>query len=146
MRVQGGAYGSFISHNRATGSLVFLSYRDPNVERTLEVYRGAADYLGNLTMTKTDVSRAVVGAIGDMDAYMLPGAKGATAMWRRLCGDTDDIRARIREEALSTTLKDFHEFAPWLARVLEASTPCALGGPDAEHAARSAGWTVRKLL
>ena len=146
VRVQGGAYGSFISHNRATGSLVFLSYRDPNVERTLEVYRGAADYLGNLTMTKTDVSRAVVGAIGDMDAYMLPGAKGATAMWRRLCGDTDDIRARIREEALSTTLKDFHEFAPWLARVLEASTPCALGGTDAEHAARSAGWTVRKLL
>ncbi len=112
VRVQGGAYGSFISHNRATGSLVFLSYRDPNVERTLEVYRGAADYLGNLTMTETDVSRAVVGAIGDMDAYMLPGAKGATAMWRRLCGDTDDIRARIREEALSTTLKDFHEFAP----------------------------------
>lgn len=146
VRVQGGAYGSFISHNRATGSLVFLSYRDPNVERTLEVYRGAADYLGNLTMTETDVSRAVVGAIGDMDAYMLPGAKGATAMWRRLCGDTDDIRARIREEALSTTLKDFHEFAPWLARVLEASTPCALGGTDAEHAARSAGWTVRKLL
>ena len=146
VRVQGGAYGSFISHNRATGSLVFPSYRDPNVERTLEVYRGAADYLGNLTMTETDVSRAVVGAIGDMDAYMLPGAKGATAMWRRLCGDTDDIRARIREEALSTTLKDFHEFAPWLARVLEASTPCALGGTDAEHAAHSAGWTVRKLL
>lgn len=146
VRVQGGAYGSFISHNRATGSLVFLSYRDPNVERTLETYRSAADYLGNLSMSREDVARAVVGAIGDMDAYMLPGAKGSTAMWRNLCGDTEEIRACIREEALGTTLKDFHDFAPWLARVLAKATPCALGGADVEKAANAAGWTLKKLL
>ena len=146
VRVQGGAYGSFISHNRATGSLVFLSYRDPNVERTLETYHNAADYLGNLSLSREDVARAVVGAIGDMDAYMLPGAKGSTAMWRNLCGDTEEIRARIREEALGTTLKDFHDFAPWLARVLTKATPCALGGSDVEKAANAAGWTLKKLL
>lgn len=146
VRVQGGAYGSFISHNRANGSFIFLSYRDPNVERTLETYRNAADYLGNLAMSDADVARAVVGAIGDMDAYMLPGAKGSTAMWRKLSGDTDEIRARIREEALSTSLKDFHDFAPWLARMLATATPCALGGSDVENAAKTAGWTLRKLL
>ena len=146
VRVPGGAYAAFVSHNRATGSLVFLSYRDPNVERTLDIYRGAADYLGNLRLSESDVARAVVGAIGDMDAYMLPGAKGATAMWRALCGDTDELRDRIREEALSTTLKDFHDFAPWLAKTLKASVPCALGGSEVENVARANGWATKKLL
>ena len=99
-----------------------------------------------LSLSREDVARAVVGAIGDMDAYMLPGAKGSTAMWRNLCGDTEEIRARIREEALGTTLKDFHDFAPWLARVLTKATPCALGGSDVEKAANAAGWTLKKLL
>ena len=92
------------------------------------------------------LARAVVGAIGDMDAYMLPGAKGATAMWRALCGDTDELRDRIREEALSTTLKDFHDFAPWLAKTLKASVPCALGGSEVENVARANGWATKKLL
>ena len=146
VRVQGGAYGSFINYNRANGALVFLSYRDPNVERTLDVYRGAADYLGNLSLSPEDVTRAVVGAIGDMDAYLLPGAKGNAALWRHLTGDTDAIRQRIRDEILSTTLQDFHNFAPHLARAVDEAVPCALGGPDAEAAARAHGWTRTRLL
>lgn len=146
VRVQGGAYGSFVNYNRANGALVFLSYRDPNVERTLDVYRGAADYLGNLNLSREDVTRAVVGAIGDMDAYLLPGAKGNAALWRRLSGDTDDIRQRIRDEILSTTLQDFHNFAPHLARAVSEAVPCVLGGPDADAAAQALDWTRTRLL
>ncbi|MCH5276600.1 MAG: insulinase family protein [Desulfovibrionaceae bacterium] len=146
VRVQGGAYGSFVQYNRASGTLAFVSYRDPNVERTLDVYRGAADYLGNLSLSAEDVTRAIVGAIGDMDAYLLPGAKGNAALWRRLCGDTAAIRQRIREEILSTTLQDFHNFAPFLARALNEAVPCVLGGSDADAAAQAHGWLRTRLL
>ena len=60
--------------------------------------------------------------------------------------DTDELRDRIREEALSTTLKDFHDFAPWLAKTLKASVPCALGGSEVENVARANGWATKKLL
>ena len=117
--LQGGAYGCFARYGRSTGAFTFASYRDPNVAETLKVYRATADYLGNLSLSEADITRAVVGAIGDVDAYMLPGAKGSAAFSRWMCGETDEERQRIRDEILSTRLSDFHDFAPCLAKALE---------------------------
>lgn len=146
VRVQGGAYGVYANYSRSSGSFVFLSYRDPNVLSTLDIYRQAADYLGNLSLSPQDITRSIVGAIGDMDAYLLPGAKGSAALWRYLSGDTDEIRQRIREEALATTLADFHNFAPYLAKALTTATPCVLGGPAADAAAQQHSWVKTRLL
>ena len=146
VRVQGGAYGCFARYGRATGAFTFASYRDPNVENTLRVYRETADYLGNLRLSDADVTRAVVGAIGDVDAYMLPGAKGATAFSRYMTGETNEERQRIREEILATRLSDFHDFAPYLAAALKKAVPCVLGGADAEAVAGAEGWTVTRVL
>jgi Zn-dependent M16 (insulinase) family peptidase len=68
VREQGGAYGAFCSLNRLTGTLLFLSYRDPGVERTFDVYDGAAAYLKDLRLDSREMTRAIVGAIGEMDA------------------------------------------------------------------------------
>ena len=146
VRVQGGAYGCFARYGRATGAFTFASYRDPNVENTLRVYRETADYLGNLSLSEADITRAVVGAIGDVDTYMLPGAKGATSFSRLMTGETDEQRQRIREEILSTRLSDFHDFAPYLAAALEKAVPCVLGGADAEALADAEGWTRTRVL
>ncbi len=146
VRVQGGAYGCFARFGRATGAFTFASYRDPNVENTLRVYRETADYLGNLSLSEADITRAVVGAIGDVDTYMLPGAKGATAFSRWMTGESNEERQRIREEILSTRLSDFHDFAPYLAAALKNAVPCVLGGADAEAVARAEGWTITRVL
>ena len=146
VRVQGGAYGCFARFGRATGAFTFASYRDPNVENTLRVYRETADYLGNLSLSEADITRAVVGAIGDVDTYMLPGAKGATAFSRWMTGESNEERQRIREEILSTRLSDFHDFAPYLAAALTNAVPCVLGGADAEAVAGAEGWTITRVL
>lgn len=146
VRVQGGAYGCFARYGRSTGAFTFASYRDPNVENTLRVYRETADYLGNLSLSEADITRAVVGAIGDVDTYMLPGAKGATAFSRWMVGESEEERQRIREEILSTRLSDFHDFAPYLASALEKAVPCVLGGADAEAVAGAEGWTRTRVL
>lgn len=146
VRVQGGAYGCFARFGRATGAFTFASYRDPNVENTLRVYRETADYLGNLSLSEADITRAVVGAIGDVDTYMLPGAKGATAFSRWMTGESNEERQRIREEILSTRLSDFHDFAPYLAAALKNAVPCVLGGADAEAVAGAEGWTITRVL
>ena len=146
VRVQGGAYGCFARYGRATGAFTFASYRDPNVAQTLKVYRATADYLGNLSLSEADITRAVVGAIGDMDSYMLPGAKGSAAFSRWMSGETDEDRQRVREQILATRLADFHDFAPCLAKALENAVPCVLGGADAEAVAVAEGWVKTRVL
>jgi Zn-dependent M16 (insulinase) family peptidase len=146
VRVQGGAYGCFARYGRTTGAFTFASYRDPNVADTLKVYRATADYLGNLSLSEADITRAVVGAIGDVDTYMLPGAKGSAAFSRWMSGETDEERQRIRKEILGTRLSDFHDFAPFLAKALENAVPCVLGGSVAEAVANAEGWTRTRVM
>ncbi|MDR0239342.1 MAG: insulinase family protein, partial [Deltaproteobacteria bacterium] len=146
VRVQGGAYGAFCSFDRLSGILTLLSYRDPNIARTLEVYDGAADYLRTLQLDKRELTRAIVGAIGDVDAYMLPDAKGAASLMRWLTGLTDELRQQMRDEILGTTLKDFHAFADILEQARAQAHCCALGGNQLEHHARTHAWKIKKLL
>ena len=113
---------------------------------TLKIYRATADYLGNLSLSEADITRAIVGAIGDVDTYMLPGAKGSAAFSRWMCGETEESLQRIREEILATRLSDFHDFAPCLAKALENAVPCVLGGSVAEAVAVAEGWTRTRVM
>ncbi len=146
IRVLGGAYGCFVQYSRVTGSFAFASYRDPQVEKSIEVYKNAPDFLGNLHLSERDLSCAIIGTIGDMDGYLLPDAMGATALWRDLTGDTKEIRQQIRDEVLSTKLSDFQNFATPLSTALKEAKCVSLGGVDTENYAKSNNWTIKKLI
>ncbi|MEG2004784.1 MAG: insulinase family protein, partial [Bilophila sp.] len=136
VRVQGGAYGAFCSLDRMSGTLAQVSYRDPNVTKTLLAYDNTPTYLRNLDLSPRDLTLAIVGAIGDLDTYLLPDAKGMASLSRHLIGDTDEARQQMREEMLSTTTKNFTEFAEVMAEVARTGTICALGGSAVEAAAK----------
>lgn len=146
VRVQGGAYGAFCALDRMSGSLALVSYRDPNVEKTLATYDATADYLRKLDLSDRDLTLAIVGAIGDLDTYLLPDARGAASLSRHLTDDRDDLRQRMREEILGTTRRHFTEFADVMAEAAKAGTVCVLGGSAAESAATEHGWTKKKVL
>lgn len=146
VRVRGGAYGAFCNLDRMGGTLVCASYRDPNVEETLAAYDGMADFLREFRPDKAQLTQAIVGAVGDLDAYMLPDAKGAQSLARWLTDDTDEARAQMREEILSTTGRHFREFAEVLAAAARTGAVCVLGGPKTEAAAKAHGWASQRLL
>lgn len=58
------------------GVFSFLSYRDPNLLKTLDIYDGTVDFLRELEMDDDTLTKAIIGTIGDVDAYQLPDAKG----------------------------------------------------------------------
>lgn len=146
VRVQGGAYGAFCSLDRLSGTLIQASYRDPSVERTLQTYDATADYLRAFKPDSRELTSAIVGAIGDLDTYLLPDAKGAASLTRYLAGDTDEQRQLMREQILSTTAKDFQNFAEIMAEAARCGVVCVLGGSSTEHAAKAGGWTLETLL
>ncbi|KAK9810180.1 hypothetical protein WJX72_006221 [[Myrmecia] bisecta] len=111
VRVSGGAYGGFSDFDTNSGVFTFLSYRDPNLLKTVDVYDGTVDFLRQLELDDDALTKAIIGTIGDVDAYQLPDSKGYTAFVRHLLGITDEERQRRREQILGTSIKDFREFA-----------------------------------
>lgn len=147
IRVQGGAYGAGCSLNRYSGIFSYFSYRDPNLMDTLSIYDQTADYLRNLELHDDELLKAIIGAIGDVDGYQLPDAKGYTSLMRYLLGVTEESRQKYRDEILSTEVSDFRAFAEAMDKVKEAGTVAILGSAEAVNGANEDGWlTVSKVL
>merc|ERR1712086_915649 len=117
VRVIGGAYGGFCTFNPMEGDGVFtyLSYRDPNLDKTLDVYDATADALlvaaEELENNPGALATAIIGAVGDMDGALSPDQKGSTALNRYLARETAEQRQEYRDEVLNTRASDFKEFA-----------------------------------
>lgn len=146
VRVQGGAYGAMCSLDRATGDFVLASFRDPNIENTLKVYDNCAAYLQENKPDKRALESAVIGAIGELDAYLLPEAKGHAAFLRKLSGNTAELRAKLRDEVLGTSVEDIERFGVALAAAMPDANTVALGGNALEEVAKREGWSIKKVL
>lgn len=148
IRVQGGAYGGFSSFDDASGVFTFLSYRDPNIASTLENYDKAGAFLKSLDssrLTEKELTKAIIAAIGDLDAYQLPDAKGYTSMMRYLTGRTDEMRQEIREEVLSTNGEDFIAFGEVLEKAAQSDAVAVMGSQSALENT-GAGLKLTKVL
>jgi Zn-dependent M16 (insulinase) family peptidase len=144
IRVQGGAYGGMCSFDQRSGTFVFASYRDPNLESSLEAYKATGDYLKNLKLSEDELTRALIGAIGQLDAYQLPDAKGYSSCIRYLIDYTDEERQKLRDEVLSTTQQEFNAFGNILNKAFEQSMVSVLCSP--ETASKSDLQTHTKVL
>eukprot|EP00210_Caulerpa_lentillifera_P002178 g2092.t1 len=117
VRVSGGAYGCMTGLDTESGIMTFTSYRDPNLLETVQVYDGVPSFLKESKMDDNALTKAIIGAIGSVDAYQLPDAKGQTAMMRHFLGITNEWRQERRDELLATTAKDFEKFGEQLEAI-----------------------------
>ncbi|XP_009339454.2 presequence protease 1, chloroplastic/mitochondrial-like [Pyrus x bretschneideri] len=149
VRVSGGAYGGFCDFDNHSGVFSFLSYRDPNLLKTLDVYDGTGDFLRQLEIDEETLTKSIIGTIGDVDSYQLPDAKGYSSLLRYLLGITEEERKIRRAEILSTSLKDFKEFANAIDAVKDKGVVVAVASPDDVDAAqkeRNDFFQVKKAL
>jgi Zn-dependent M16 (insulinase) family peptidase len=131
VRVQGGAYGGMSSFDPTSGVWTYLSYRDPNLLATLDNYDATARFLRDLDLSREELTKSIIGTIGDFDAYLLPDAKGYTSLVRYLTNYTDEQRQKIREEVLGTTVEDFKSFSRVLEEVARQGEVVVMGSSDA---------------
>ena len=148
VRFQGGAYGAGAALDPLAGAMTSWSYRDPNLTATLGVFLDAPKQLREAAELIDDraLDTLIVGAIGKLDPYELPGASGYRALLRHLRGSAGELE-RLRADLLATGPSDFLD----LADAIEAADapPVAVLGPrsslEAAAAAEGAGaWTVRE--
>jgi len=123
VRVQGGAYGGFSMYDLNSGVFVFLSYRDPNFEKTFDIFEGASEFLERLEISEEELTRAIIGTIGGVDSYLLPDAKGFTSLVHYMTGYTQADRQAMRDQILAASHADFKA----LAAALAAAEPLSIG-------------------
>ena len=101
VRMLGGAYGAFAMPYHTEGVFIFASYRDPNIVKTLQVYRDALVYGKEGSIADDQIEKAVIGTVGKDEKPLDPGDKGLVNFKRKLVGVTDEIRQGHRDAILS---------------------------------------------
>lgn len=126
VRVKGGAYGVSCQFTRE-GEGFFASYRDPNLEATIDVYRRAAEYLAGYEAEEREITKTIIGTISDIDTPLTPNMKGRRSMAGYLSGVTVEMIQKEREQVLNCSMEDIRALAPVMKAVSEAGNLCVIG-------------------
>ncbi len=130
IRVIGGAYGS-MSVFSAYGQGYFASYRDPNLAETLKNYDATANYLENLNLDESEMTRYIIGTVARyLDRPLTPSARGEQAYqmyFEKI--SAADLQA-IRDAVLSTTAQDIKGFSKMVADILQQNVYCVYGNEE----------------
>ena len=126
IRVQGGAYGAFANfHNN--GNMVFCSYRDPNLENTLQVYDGLPTYLRELDLSPREMRKYIIGTMSGLDVSNTPFLQGARVMSLYFGNTNEANMTAFRQQVLETTVEDLRGLADVIEKVLQDNHIVVMG-------------------
>lgn len=129
IRVKGGAYGCMCSFTK-TGDCFFVSYRDPNLAGTVDVFEQVADYLENYDTKERGMTQAVIGAISELDTPLTPATLALKSMSAYMTGMTEADYQRERDEVLACDVKAIRELAKYIRAALEDKYICVVGNEE----------------
>lgn len=137
VRVQGGAYGCMCGF-ADNGTSQFMSYRDPNLMETFDVYKNASEYVANFRADDRDMTKYIIGSIGKRDVPLTPFERGERDFNLYLMGITDEYRQKQRDELLATNQATIRGLAQLVRSVTNGDVICAVGNEkkleeNAEH-------------
>ncbi|MBO5487111.1 MAG: insulinase family protein, partial [Eubacterium sp.] len=144
VRVKGGAYGVMCAF-LTEGIGYMMSYRDPNLEETNEVYNKIPEYLENFDADERDMMKYIIGTISDMDTPLTPRAKGERSYLAYKTKTTKEQKQKERDEVLAADKEKIREAAAMIRAILSDGYICALGGEEKMKQAEELFETVRVL-
>ncbi len=129
VRVKGGAYGC-MSGFGIYGDSYLVSYRDPNLGQTNEVFEKTADYVERFDADERDMTRYIIGTISEMDTPLTPAAEGARSMSAWMTHTTEEVLQKIRDEVLDASPADIRALAGGIRELLAEESFCAIGNEN----------------
>ncbi len=144
VRVKGGAYGCSSSFLR-TGDSYFTSYRDPNLGKTNEVYEKVPEYIRNFQADEREMTKYIIGTLGNMDVPLYPEGKGHRAMAAYLKKlSLEELQAE-RDEILQATDADIRKLADLVESVLSDACICVIGNENNIQKEKELFLNIRRL-
>ena len=107
-----------------------MSYRDPNLKHTIDVYEGVVDYLENFTVSDRDMTKYIIGTISNIDQPMTPATKGERSMNLYMNKVSAEMIKKERAQILDAAQEDIRALAKVAKAVLAADQLCVIGGEE----------------
>jgi hypothetical protein len=126
VRVQGGAYGAFVYITRG-GLFVFCSYRDPHLNKTLEVYDECSGYLADLKLNDFELTKYIIGTIRGYDQPQTASSKSSERDRLYFKNITQEDMQKVRDEVLKTNNSDLVSYSEMLKKIMKENCICVLG-------------------
>ncbi|RDY25743.1 insulinase family protein [Romboutsia weinsteinii] len=126
VRVQGGAYGAMVNITRA-GNMVFVSYRDPNLAKTLDAYNEASSFVKDFNVSDREMTKYIIGTVSNLDYPLSPSAKGEKAVTMYIRGITKSDRQKEREQVLSTKVENIESYSKVVQDVMDKDFIAVVG-------------------
>ena len=126
IRVKGGAYGCMTGFKR-NGQSYFVSYRDPHLRRTLDIYSGLPEYIESFDADEREMTKYIIGTISGRDIPLTPLLKGTLSRTVYFDGIPDEERQKERNEILDASASDIRALSPMIAAVLQDRQICVIG-------------------
>lgn len=145
VRVKGGAYGCMNTFLRS-GESYFVSYRDPNLSDTLDVYDRIPEYIKSFSPDERDMTKYIIGTFSALDTPMNPEAKGSRSMSAYLEGITYEQIQKERNEILNAQPEDIRRLADLVEAVLKKDSICVIGNENMIKESAGLFENVEKLI
>ena len=129
IRVKGGAYGCMSGFGRS-GEGYLVSYRDPNLKETNDIYEGIPAYLEAFDPDERDMTKYVIGTISNLDAPLTPSVKGSRGLSAYLSGVTEEMMQTERDQILGAAKEDIRALAAQVRAVLATGSFCVVGNEE----------------
>ena len=130
IRVKGGAYGCMCSFGK-NGDSYFVSYRDPNLKKTIDTYLQIADYLRTFLADETVMTKYIIGTLSEIDTPLTPSAVGSRSQAAFLSNVSFEDIQRERDQILNCNQEDIRKLADYMEAILEEEAICVVGCPQA---------------
>lgn len=145
VRVKGGAYGCMNTFLRS-GESYFVSYRDPNLSDTLDVYERIPEYIKSFSPDERDMTKYIIGTFSALDTPMNPEAKGSRSLSAYLEGITYEQIQKERNEILNAQPEDIRRLADLVEAVLKKDSICVIGNENMIKESAGLFENVEKLI
>lgn len=145
VRVKGGAYGCMNTFLRS-GEIYFVSYRDPNLSDTLDVYDRIPEYIKSFSPDERDMTKYIIGTFSALDTPMNPEAKGSRSLSAYLEGITYEQIQKERNEILNAQPEDIRRLADLVEAVLKKDSICVIGNENMIKESAGLFENVEKLI
>ena len=145
VRVKGGAYGCMNTFLRS-GESYFVSYRDPNLSDTLDVYDRIPEYIKSFSPDERDMTKYIIGTFSALDTPMNPEAKGSRSLSAYLEGITYEQIQKERDEILNAQPEDIRRLADLVEAVLKKDSVCVIGNENMIKESAGLFENVEKLI
>lgn len=129
VRVKGGAYGCMCNFYK-NGDAYFVSYRDPNLDKTIDVYEKAAEYIKNVKLDERTVTQFIIGAVSELDTPMTPATRGSYSLGGYLTGLSMERVQKERDELLATTQEELQGLYKYVQAFMEEDYLCVVGNGE----------------